>query len=116
MTPAPSFRNELLRRRSALQQQPIAWACSSPHTTVTISPETALHRLRRLYRDAHHCEAPTDQHAIDWAKAPELWAEHQIRFRGWGFIVTESTVREARKLYNRIHAANLPLQQEEPAA
>lgn len=79
---------------------------------MTISPETALHRLRKLYRDAHHCDAPSDQHAIDWAKAPELWAEHQIRFRNWSWHATESTVREARRLYNRISAAGLPLQQE----
>lgn len=82
---------------------------------MTISPETALHRLRKLYRDAHHCDAPSDQHAIDWAKAPELWAEHQIRFRGWSWHVTESTVREARRLYNRITVTNLP-QQQEPQA
>jgi hypothetical protein len=78
-----------------------------------MTPETALHRLRRLYRDAHHCEPATDQHAIDWAKAPELWAEHQIRYRGWSWHVTEATVREARRLYNRIQVANLPLQQQE---
>lgn len=82
---------------------------------MTISPETALHRLRKLYRDAHHCDAPSDQHAIDWAKAPELWAENQIRFRGWSWHVTESTVREARRLHNRISAAGLPLQQEAQA-
>ena len=71
---------------------------------MSISLETALHRLRKLYRDAHHCEPPTDQHAIDWAKAPELWAEHQIRFRNWSYHATDATVREARKLYNRIQA------------
>jgi hypothetical protein len=81
--------------------------------SMTLSLETALHRLRKLYRDAHHCEPPSDQHAIDWAAKPELWAEHQIRFRGWGWIVTESTVREARRLHNRITAASLPVQQQD---
>ena len=81
--------------------------------SMTISLETALHRLRKLYRDAHHCEPPSDQHAIEWAAKPELWAEHQIRFRGWGWIVTESTVRQARRLHNRITAANLPAQQQD---
>ena len=69
------------------------------------SDELSLCRLRVLYRDAHHCEPPTDQHAIDWAKAPELWAEHQIRYGGWGYIVTEATVKEARRLSNRLSAA-----------
>lgn len=80
---------------------------------MSIKPETALHRLRILYRDAHHCDPPTDGHAIDWAAKPELWAEHQIRFRGWSWHATEATVREARKLYNRITVAGLPLQQED---
>ena len=75
---------------------------------------TALHRLRKLYADAHHCAPPSDQHAIDWAKAPELWAEHQIRYRGWGYIATEATVREARRLSNRISATTPQLQQEGP--
>jgi hypothetical protein len=81
-----------------------------------MDPQTALHRLRRLYRDAHHCEPPSDQHAIDWAKSPELWAKHQIRFRNWGYLATEATVRECRRLFNRIASANLALQQETPEA
>lgn len=80
---------------------------------MSISPETALHRLRKLYRDAHHCEPPTDDHAINWAAKPELWAEHQIRFYNWSWQVTEATVRECRRLHNRITAANLPMQQQE---
>ena len=75
------------------------------------SDELSLCRLRVLYRDAHHCEPPTDQHAIEWAAKPELWAEHQIRFRGWTWHATEATVKEARRLSNRISAAALPLQQ-----
>lgn len=81
---------------------------------MTLSIETAFHRLRKLYRDAHHCEPPTDQHAIEWAGKPELWAEHQIRYRGWSYQATEATVREARKLFNRVSVINLPQQQEEP--
>jgi hypothetical protein len=81
-----------------------------------ISRERCLSRLRVVYRDAHHCEPPTDQHAIDWAAKPELWAEHQIRFRGWSWHATEATVREARRLNNCLKAAELPLQQQEPAA
>ncbi len=83
---------------------------------MTITPETAIHRLRKLYADAHHCEPPTDGHAINWAAKPELWAEHQIRYRNWSYQATEATVREARRLSNRIAAASLPLQQEEPQA
>lgn len=81
---------------------------------MTISPDTAMHRLRRLYRDAHHCEPPTDQHAIEWAAKPEKWAELEIRFRNKSWYVCEATVREARRLTNRIIAAGAPLQQQEP--
>lgn len=77
-----------------------------------MKPETAMHRLRKLYRDANHCEAPTDGHAIAWAAKPERWAEHQIRFRDWSWHATEATVKEARRLYNRISVMNLPLQQQ----
>jgi hypothetical protein len=83
---------------------------------MTLSLETAQHRLRKLYRDAHHCEPPSEGHAINWAAKPELWAEHQIRFRGWSYQATESTVREARRLSNRISVAAMPQQQQEPAA
>lgn len=77
---------------------------------MTLSPETALHRLRKLYRDAHHCEPPSEGHLYDWAAKPELWAEHQIRFRGWSWHATEATVREARRLFNRLPHLQ-PLQQ-----
>lgn len=82
---------------------------------MSLSPETALHRLRRLYRDAFHCEPPSDQHAIDWAAKPELWGEHQIRFRGWSWQATEATIRDARRLHNRITAVGLQQQQEAQA-
>lgn len=82
---------------------------------MNLKPETAMVRLRKLYRDAHHCEPPSDGHALAWAAKPELWAEHQIRFRNWSWHATESTVREARKLSNRLSALNLPMQQEAQA-
>ena len=78
-----------------------------------IAPETALHRLRRLYRDAHHCDPQSDDLVLAWAEKPELWAEHKIRFGGWGFIVTEATVREARQLFRR---ATINTTQQEPDA
>ena len=62
-------------------------------------------RLRRLYRDANHCEPASNQHALAWAQRPELWAEHQIRFRGWSWAAADSTVRNCRILVNRIAAA-----------
>ena len=74
--------------------------------------ETALHRLRKLFYDAHHCDAATDQHALDWAAKPELWAEHQIRYRGWSWHAAESTVRNARTLHNFLKAQALRQQQE----
>lgn len=77
-----------------------------------MKPETALHRLRKLFYDAHHCHAATDQQALDWAAKPEIWAEHQIRFRGWSWYATEATVRSARELHNRLKGHTLPLQQE----
>jgi hypothetical protein len=79
---------------------------------MALSPKTALRRLRKLYSDAHHCQPPTDQHALNWAAKPELWAENQIRFCGWSWYATESTVRSARQLHNRLKANNLPIQQE----
>lgn len=81
---------------------------------MSLKPETAIHRLRKLYRDAHHCEPATDQHAIDWARKPELWAEHKIRFGGWSYHATEATVRECRRLVTR--AERLVTQQQEPQA
>lgn len=76
--------------------------------------QTATHRLRKLYRDAHHCDAPSDGHLLDWAAKPERWAEYQIRFGNWSYHVAEATVREARRLSNRIAALSHPLHQQEP--
>jgi hypothetical protein len=79
-----------------------------------MDPVTAQHRLRKLYRDAHHCDPPTDEHVIEWARKPELWAEHQIRYRNWSWHATEATVRECRRLVTR--AERLATQQQEPEA
>lgn len=77
---------------------------------MTLTPETALHRLRKLYRDAHHCEPPTDGHVLEWTKPVvlEVWATHQIRYHGWSFMATEATVKEARRLANRCAAEIQP--------
>lgn len=79
---------------------------------MAIDPVTALHRLRKLYRDAHHCEPPTDEHALDWARNPLHWATNQIRYRGWDYPATDAVVRECRRLYAR--AERLQTQQQKP--
>lgn len=73
---------------------------------------TALHRLRKLYRDAHHCEPPSDDHVREWAGNPLLWATHQIRYRGWDYPATDAVVRECRRLHARIE--RFETQQQEP--
>lgn len=76
---------------------------------MAVSRERSIARLRIIYRDAHHCEPPTDQHAIDWAARPELWAEHQIRYRNWSWHVCEAVVKECRRLSNCIKIADTSL-------
>ena len=68
---------------------------------MSVSPTTALHKLRRIYRDAHHCDPASDANVLAWAKKPELWAEQQIRHRGWSWHATEATVRACRVLARR---------------
>lgn len=80
---------------------------------MTLTPETALHRLKRLYRDAHHCEPESDHLALEWARNPGLWATHQIRYRGWSYEAADATVRTARQLHNRaklLQPAPLPVE------
>jgi len=79
---------------------------------MAITPITALHRLRKLYRDAHHCEPPTDDHVREWARNPIHWATDQIRYRGWSYLAADATVRECRRLYARIE--HFQTQQQEP--
>jgi hypothetical protein len=69
---------------------------------MSIAPETAMLRLRRLFRDANHCDCQSNQQALAWALKPEQWAEHQIRFRNWSWFVCEATVKNCRIFTNRI--------------
>jgi len=72
---------------------------------MTLTPTTALRRLRGLYRDAHHCDPPSDEIVLRWANKPELWATHQIRFRYWSYEVAEATVRNAKALFKQAQHA-----------
>jgi hypothetical protein len=72
----------------------------------TIPHEEILLRLRQLYKDAFHIHHdPSDSDVLRWADAPELWAEHQIRFRGWGWSACESTIRNCRTYRKRARMA-----------
>jgi len=72
----------------------------------TIPHEEILLRLRQLYKDAHHIHhEPADADVLRWADAPELWAEHQIRFRGWSWSACESTIRNCRTYRKRARMA-----------
>ena len=64
-------------------------------------------RLRRLYRDAHHCDPVSNEQVLNWALKPELWAEHQIKFRNWSWFACEATIRQCRIHTNRILRAAL---------
>jgi len=72
---------------------------------MVIAPETAMFRLRRLYRDANHCDCQSNEQALTWALKPEDWATYQIRFRNWSFYVAEATVKNCRVLTNRLSRA-----------
>jgi hypothetical protein len=71
----------------------------------SLTPDEALRRLRRLYRDAHHVRnAPVDDcQVLAWAQEPNLtsWATHMVRSRGWTYQVVEATLRQARQLLRR---------------
>jgi hypothetical protein len=75
---------------------------------MSLSPATALHRLKGLYRDAHHCDPPSDDHVLRWARNPEAWATHKIRFGNWSFEAVEATVRNCRSLLKQ--AEHAPIQ------
>ena len=64
------------------------------------------HLLKKLCKDAHSCEPSSLAVAIECANNLPLWAEHQIKFRGLSYQATEATVLEARRLLNRIEAAD----------
>lgn len=67
----------------------------------SLTPQECLQRLRGLYRDAFKTEPVNDQIVIDWARAPELWATHQVAFRGWSYLAAEAVVRQCRILRKR---------------
>ena len=68
------------------------------------TPDDALRRLRRLYRDAHHLTSQLvdDKDVLKWATTGHLsvWATHKIR-SGWSFLLVEGTVRSVRQLQRR---------------
>lgn len=66
-----------------------------------VTPEHCLKRLRVLYADAFKIHTFDDHSVILWANNPELWAEHQIRHRGWSFYAAEAVVRQCRSLRKR---------------
>lgn len=71
-----------------------------------IPHENILLRLRQVYKDAHHIHhKPADADVLRWADAPELWAEHQIRYRGWSWSACESTVCYCRSYRKRARLA-----------
>ena len=69
------------------------------------TPEQCLAQLRVLYRDAFKIDKFDDNSVLLWASRPELWAEHQIRYRGWGYHATEAVVRNCRMLRRRAEIA-----------
>jgi hypothetical protein len=69
------------------------------------TPEEALRRLRRLYRDSHHLthQPVDDEQVLNWASAGPLssWATHKIRSGTWSFLLVEGIVRSVRQLHRR---------------
>ena len=72
---------------------------------MSLSPKQCLAQLRVLYRDAFKVQDFDDNSVLLWANNPELWAEHQIRYRGWGYNATEAVVRHCRTLRKRAEIA-----------
>lgn len=71
----------------------------------TPNPAQCLAKLRVLYGDAFKVYDATNEQIIHWAEAPETWATHQIAFKGWTFMATESVVRSCRILRKRARIA-----------
>jgi hypothetical protein len=69
------------------------------------TPDEALRRLRRLYRDAHHLTSQLvdDKDVLNWATIGPLsvWATNKIRSGGWSFLLVDGTVRSVRRLQRR---------------
>lgn len=74
---------------------------------MALSPEQCLAQLRVLYRDAFKIDTFDDNSVLLWASSPELWAEHQIRHRGWSYYGAEGVVRHCRILRKRAAIAVL---------
>lgn len=95
-------------------QPPFGTVPSGRFTTPFMSPKSPEQCLRELR--ALHCSAFKIGHLADssvvlaWANSPELWAEHQIRFRRWSFHAAEAVVRQCRILRGRATRA-LPTHQ-----
>ena len=71
-----------------------------------IRHEDILLRLRQLYKDAFHIHhEPADADVLRWADAPELWAEHKIRYSSWSWSACESTIRHCRTYRRRARQA-----------
>lgn len=69
------------------------------------TPSECLGKLRVLYGDAFKVYDATNSQIIEWAESPEIWATHQIAFRGWTFPAVEAVVRSCRILRKRARAA-----------
>lgn len=69
-------------------------------TPTTSSKAQAFDLALDLYRQVNKLYNKPVGHAavLEFLQNPELWAEHQIRYRGWGYPVTEKIVRRARIL------------------
>lgn len=72
-----------------------------------LTPEQCLGRLRVLYRDAFKIDTFDNNSVIAWAEHPELWAEQQIRHRGWSYWAVEAIVRQCRAYRKRAAIAAL---------
>ena len=69
------------------------------------TPAECLGKLRVLYGDAFKVYDATNAQIIEWAESPEVWATHQIAFRGWTFPAVEAVVRSCRILRKRAKTA-----------
>ena len=68
---------------------------------MALTPQECLSRLRVLYRDAHHCNPPSDDLTLAWARTADSWATYAIRHYGWSYIAAEAVVRHCRILIKR---------------
>lgn len=66
------------------------------------TPQQCFRDLRALHSSAFKTHLYADPSVVlEWANHPELWAEYQIRYRGWSFHAAESVVRQCRILRKR---------------